>query len=350
MISVIKKATFIVLAFVVFTNCESKKEEKVEDTASEVEVKKEEDPLPSWNDGDVKKNIMGYVQDITDSNSPNFVEEQHRIATFDNDGTLWSEKPMYFQVYFMFDRIDEMAKEHPEWKNKQPYKAVLERDMEALKKQGMKGLLELLMTTHSGMTSTEFEDIVSQWITTAKHPEKDKLFTELVYQPMIELIDYLEANDFTVYIVSAGGMDFMRPWTEKAYGLPRNRVIGSTIKTEYDYNNGKPVLKRKAEVDFIDDHAGKPVSIFKYIGQKPIIAGGNSDGDLEMLQWTDSNDFKSLKIYVHHTDSIREWSYDRNSMVGKFDKGLDEATKKNWTIIDMKKDWKVIYPYQLEEK
>jgi len=342
----LSKTSALLLVFSFFISCTPGTENKPEVTEQLPEEKT--DPLPSWNDGEVKNSIITYVEDITNDASTNFIEVPSRIATFDNDGTLWSEHPIYFQLYFLIDRIKEMAPDHPEWKNKQPYKAILDKDMEALKKQGMKGLMELLMTTHAGMTSAEFEQIITDWIFTSQHPTKNRPFIDLIFQPMLELINYLEANDFTVYIVSAGGMDFMRPWTEAAYGLPRHRVIGSTIKTEYDYNDGSPVLRRKPEVDFVDDHAGKPVTIHKYIGQKPVVAGGNSDGDLEMLQWTDSNEAQSLKIYLHHTDSVREWAYDRNTMIGKLDKGLNEAREKNWTIIDMEKDWKVIYPFELQ--
>jgi phosphoserine phosphatase len=304
------------------------------------------DPLPSWNEGQNKKAIIDFVTDVTNSTSPNFIPVADRIATFDNDGTLWSEQPIYFQFFFALDRVKAMAADHPEWKNKQPFKAVLENDLPTLMKQGEKGLLEIVMVTHAGNTTDEFDILVKDWIATAKHPIKKKPFTDLVFQPMLELLHYLRTNDFKTFIVSGGGIEFMRPWAESVYGIPKDQIVGSSIQTEYDYNNGRPVIKRLAKIDLIDDHDGKPVGINKYIGRKPVFAAGNSDGDLEMLHWTDANKLKTFKLYVHHTDSIREWAYDRTSHIGKFDKGLDEATEKGWTIIDMKNDWKVIYPVE----
>ena len=239
-----------------------------------------------------------------------------------------------------------MAADHPEWKNQQPFKAVLENDMGELMKQGEKGLLQIVMTTHAGMTTDEFETVVSDWISTAQHPVKKRVFTELVYQPMLELIAYLKANDFKVFIVSGGGIEFMRPWTESVYGIPKDQVIGSSIKTQYDFNNGNPVLRRLAEIDLIDDKEGKPVGINRYIGRKPVFVAGNSDGDLQMMRWADSNTLKSFKLFVHHTDSIREWAYDRESHVGTFNEALDEAKAKSWMLVDMKNDWKIIYPFE----
>ncbi|MDG3584049.1 HAD family hydrolase [Galbibacter pacificus] len=306
------------------------------------------DPLPSWNNGKTKKAIMDYVEEVTNENSERFIPKVDRIATFDNDGTLWSEKPIYFQFFFAIDRVKAMAADHPEWKNKQPFKAVLENDMPTLMKQGEKGLLEIIMATHAGVSTDEFEAIVKDWIATAQHPEKKKPYTDLVYQPMLELLNYLRMNDFKTFIVSGGGIEFMRPWAEEVYGIPKNQVIGSSIQTQYFYNDGKPIIKRLAKIDLIDDKEGKPVGINRYIGRKPVFAGGNSDGDLQMLRWTDANEYKSFKLYVHHTDSIREWSYDRKSPVGTFDKALDEANEKGWTIASMKDDWKVIYPYEVK--
>ncbi len=325
-----------------FISC-SPAEDQAHSTA-ENQSKEQQDPLPSWNEGETKDNIIAYVSEVTREGSSDFIPVSDRIATFDNDGTLWSEKPLYFQLLFLEDRLKAMAPNHPEWNNQQPYKAMLEGDMESMKNQGMKGLMELLMTTHAGMTTEEFQLIVTDWLASTNHPSKNVPFTDLVYQPMLELIDYLKSSEFTVYIISAGGMEFMRPWADLAYGIPKDRIVGSTIKTEYDYNDGNPVLRRLPEMDFIDDHSGKPIAINKFIGRKPVLAAGNSDGDLEMLQWTDSNKYKSLQVYIHHTDSIREWAYDRNSIVGHFDKGLDEALAKSWTIVDMAKDWKAIYP------
>ncbi|WP_435134036.1 HAD family hydrolase [Formosa sp. A9] len=311
----------------------------------DIEVDSIEAPLASWVDGKSKQAIINYVDDVTNPTSPNFIPETDRIATFDNDGTLWSEQPLYFQLFFALDRIKALAPEHPEWKSKQPFKAVLENDMKTVMEYGEKGLIEILMSTHAGMTTDEFEAVVSNWITTAKHPTKDKLFKELVYQPMLELLDYLRAKDFKTFIVSGGGIEFMRPWTEQVYGIPAEQVVGSSIQTEYDYNDGKPVIKRLPKIDLIDDKEGKPVGINRYIGKKPVFAAGNSDGDLQMLRWTDANTYKTFKLYVHHTDSIREWAYDRKSHIGGFDKGLDEGTKKGWTIVSMKDDWSVIYPF-----
>ncbi|MGY0393388.1 HAD family hydrolase [Bizionia sp. KMM 8389] len=302
------------------------------------------DPLPSWNDTERKQAIVDYVSDVTNTNSANFIPVADRIATFDNDGTLWSEQPAYFQLFFAIHRIKEMADQHPEWKSEQPFKAVLENDMEALKASGMDGIAKLVMTTHAGMTSMEFEKLVSSWIETAKHPTKEMAIKDMIYKPMLELLDYLRANNFKTYIVSGGGIEFMRAFLTPVYGIPSEQIIGSTVKTQFELVDGEPVIRRLAELDHIDDHAGKPVSINKFIGKKPVFAGGNSDGDLEMLQYTDSNTYKSFQLYIHHTDSVREWAYDRNSAIGKFDKGLDEAKAKKWTLVDMKTDWNVIYP------
>jgi hypothetical protein len=304
------------------------------------------DPLPSWNEGTVKSAIVEFVEDVTDNNSPNFVEIPDRIAVFDNDGNLWSEKPVYFQFLFAIDRIRTMASEHPEWKTKQPFKTVLEGDLETLGSYGEKGMLELLMATHAGMTTEEFEVIVKDWIRTARHPRFDRPYNELIYQPMLELLSYLRSNGFKTFIVSGGGIEFMRSWVEEAYGIPRDQVVGSSIKTEFKIKDGQPVLMRLPELDFIDDKEGKPVGINRFIGRKPIFCSGNSDGDLAMMQWTASGPGKRMMLYLHHTDSLREWAYDRKSHVGRLDKGLDEALQKKWTVISMKEDWKVVYPFE----
>lgn len=309
----------------------------------EVKPDHSEDPLPSWTDGATKSAIIDYVEAVSDENNGAFIPVAQRVATFDNDGTLWSEKPIYFQFYFAIDRVKAMAAEHPEWKTEQPYKAILENDVETLKKQGKKGLLKILATTHAGVTTDEFESLVTDWIATAEHPVKKRPFTELVYQPMLELLAYLRANKFKIFIVSGGGTGFMRAWAEAVYNIPKDQIIGSSVQTEYDYNDGRPVLKRLAKLDHYDDKDGKPVAIERYIGQKPVFAAGNSDGDLQMSRWADANAFKSFKLYVHHTDARREWAYDRQSRVGTFDKALDEAREKGWTVVDMKTDWKVIY-------
>ncbi|MCU0357443.1 MAG: haloacid dehalogenase-like hydrolase [Cyclobacteriaceae bacterium] len=330
-----------------FTACNQNSPSSSPENSAEVIAGKEtSDPLPSWNDGKIKQVLIGYVEEVTDTQSNNFIPVADRIATFDNDGTLWSEQPIYIQFYFAMDRVKAMAADHPEWKNQQPFKAVLENDMGELMKQGEKGLLQIVMTTHAGMTTDEFETVVSDWISIAQHPVKKRVFTELVYQPMLELIAYLKANDFKVFIVSGGGIEFMRPWTESVYGIPKDQVIGSSIKTQYDFNNGNPVLRRLAEIDLIDDKEGKPVGINRYIGRKPVFVAGNSDGDLQMMRWADSNTLKSFKLFVHHTDSIREWAYDRESHVGTFNEALDEAKAKSWMFVDMKNDWKIIYPFE----
>jgi hypothetical protein len=305
------------------------------------------DPLPSWNEGSAKTAILDFVAGVTLEGSPTFVPQADRIATFDNDGNLWSEQPMYFQLQFAIDRVRAMAPDHPEWKGKQPFEALMAGDMEALMAEGEAGLVKLVMASHAGMTTEAFEASVREWMKTARHPRFDQPYNGLVYQPMLELLDYLRANGFTTFIVSGGGIDFMRPWTEEVYGIPPQQVVGSSIKTEFDYNDGNPVIRKLPDLDFIDDKAGKPVAIHKFIGKKPIFASGNSDGDLQMLQYTASNPRASFMLYLHHTDSEREWAYDRDSHIGRLDKGLDEAREKGWTVIDMKTDWKVIYPFQL---
>ena len=318
------------------------------ETSEEVKTETTE-PLPSWNEGETKSAIIDFVTDITNAESNNFVAVSERIATFDNDGNLWSEQPAYFQLFFAIDRVKQLAPEHPEWKTEQPFKAVLEDDMATLAKQGEHGILELVMATHSGITTEEFESIVKDWLSSAKHPRFNRPYTDLVYQPMLELLDFLRSNDFKTFIVSGGGIEFMRTWVEEVYGIPRDQVIGSSIKTEFVIKYGKPAINRLAEIDFIDDKAGKPIGIQKFIGRKPVFASGNSDGDLQMLQWTESGAGKRFMLYLHHTDSIREWAYDRKSHIGRLDKGLDEAKEKGWAIINMKEDWKVIYPFEFAE-
>lgn len=306
------------------------------------------DPLPSWNEGKIKEAIISFVQTVTDKNSADFVKPADRIATFDNDGTLWAEKPVYTQVFFALDRIKVLAPEHPEWKTTQPFKAVLDNDMKALMESGDKGLLEIVAVTHAGMSTEDFEEIVSKWIATAKDPNprfENRLFTQMVYQPMLELMDYLRANEFKVFIVSGGGIEFMRPWTERVYGVPAEQVVGSSIKVKYEFNDGKPVLMRLPEVNFIDDTDGKPIGINSHIGKKPIMAFGNSDGDRQMLQWTQGNTGKTFQGLVHHTDAEREWAYGPESKVGTFSNSLmKEADTSGWYVVNMKDDWKVIFP------
>jgi phosphoglycolate phosphatase-like HAD superfamily hydrolase len=306
------------------------------------------DPLPSWNDGPVKRSIIEFINHVTQAGSPDFVAPEERIATFDNDGTLWSEQPAYFQLFFAMDRVKALAPEHPKWKTQQPFKAVLENDMKALAASGEKGLLELVMATHAGMTTTEFQQTVKDWLATVKHPRFKRPYTDLVFQPMLEVLAYLRANGFKNFIVSGGGIEFMRPWTERVYGIPPEQVIGSSIKTGFEMRNGRPVLVRLPELNFIDDKAGKPVGINQHIGRRPVAAFGNSDGDLQMLQWTAAGKGARYMLIVHHTDADREWAYDRKSKIGHLDHALDEALKRGWTVVDMKKDWKVIYPFQLK--
>jgi len=302
------------------------------------------DPLPSWNEGTAKTNIIEFVQAVTDKSSADYVPPAERIATFDNDGNLWSERPVYFQLLFAIDRVKQLAPQHPEWKTTQPFKAVLDNDMQALAASGEKGLLQLIMVTHAGITTQEFSAIVKDWLATARHPRFNRPYNELVYQPMLELLTYLRANEFKTFIVSGGGVEFMRPWVEHVYGIPPEQVVGSSIKTKLEMRDGNPVLVRLAEIDFINDKAGKPVGINQYIGRRPIAAFGNSDGDLQMLQWTAAGEGKRFMMLVHHTDAQREYAYDRDSHIGKLDKALDIAQQNGWTVVDMKNDWKIIYP------
>ena len=303
------------------------------------------DPLPSWNDTGPKAAIVAFVEKVTAENTPDFVPEPERIAVFDNDGTLWTEHPMYVQLAFALDRVKTMAPEHPEWKDTQPFKAVLENDMKALAAAGEKGLLELIMATHAGMSSDEFQKIATDWIASARDPKFNKPYTELVYQPMLELLGYLRANGFKTFIVSGGGVEFVRPWAEKVYGIPPEQVIGSSIKTQFEMRGDVPTLLRLPQVNFIDDKAGKPVAINAHIGRRPIAAFGNSDGDLEMLQWTTlGGTTPRFGLLVHHTDADREYAYDRQSSFGRLDKALDIAPINGWTVVDMKADWKQIFP------
>jgi hypothetical protein len=304
----------------------------------------QEDPLPSWNEGASKQAIVEFVEKVSKEGSPDFVPEPERIAVFDNDGTLWAEHPMYVQLAFALDRVKAEAPNHPEWATNQPFQAVLEGDMKALVAAGEKGLAELVMATHAGMTVTQFQTIVTDWLATARDPRFKKPYTELVYQPMLELLAYLRANGFKTFIVSGGGIEFMRPWSEKVYGVPPEQVVGSSIKMQFEMKDGAPTLFRLPEVNFIDDKTGKPVGIQQHIGRRPIAAFGNSDGDLEMLQWTTLADGPRFGLIVHHTDPEREYAYDRKSEFGHLDKALDAAAVNKWTVVDMKADWKTIFP------
>jgi phosphoglycolate phosphatase-like HAD superfamily hydrolase len=302
------------------------------------------DPLPSWNDGDSKQAITAFVETVTTSDSPDFVPPSHRIAVFDNDGTLWSEQPLYFQVIYTFDRIQELAPQHPEWNEQEPFASALKGDIPSALSGGVKALLEMIMATHAGLTAEEFAQAVSDWLATARHPESGKPFTAMVYQPMLELLDYLRANDFKVFIVSGGGIDFLRVFAEDVYGIPPEYVIGSSIKAKYEVRDGEPVIVKLPEIDLIDDKAGKPVGIHRYIGRRPILAAGNSDGDFQMLEWTTSGDGARLGLIVRHDDAEREWAYDRDSHIGRLDRGLDEGPGRGWKIVSMKDDWNTVYP------
>jgi phosphoserine phosphatase len=302
------------------------------------------DPLPSWNDGATKKAILDFVARVTREGGPDFVPPPDRIATFDNDGTLWAEQPVYTQLAFALDRVKTLAPKHPEWKNKPPFKSVLEGDPKALAAAGERGLLEIVAATHVGNTTEEFAAVVSEWIASARHPKTGRLYTEMVYQPMLELLAHLRARSFKTFIVSGGGVEFMRPWAERVYGIPPEQVVGSRVKVKYEVREGTPVLVRLPEIDHVDDGAGKPVGIHQVIGRRPIAAFGNSDGDFQMLEWATSGSGPRLGVIVHHTDAAREWAYDRESHIGRLARGLDEAPKRGWIVADMKQDWKNIYP------
>jgi phosphoserine phosphatase len=302
------------------------------------------DPLPSWNEGPAKKAILEFVVAVTDKNSKDYVEPGKRIATFDNDGTLWVEYPMYTQVLFTFDRVKKLAPQHPEWKTKQPFKALLAGDMKTVGASGMKGITELIMASHAGMTGDEFEQEVTQWLASARHAKLGCLYKECIYQPQLELLAYLRANEFKTFIVSGGGIQFMRPMTMKAYGIPPWQVVGSSIVSEFKTTDGKSELVRMPKIDFIDDKAGKPVGIYGHIGIRPILAFGNADADMQMIEYTRAGAGRRLGLFVHHTDADREYAYDRNSHVGMLDKALDQADAYGWIIVDMKKDWKQVFP------
>ncbi|QEH38904.1 haloacid dehalogenase-like hydrolase [Aquisphaera giovannonii] len=303
-----------------------------------------DDPLPSWKDGASRKAILAFVAAVTEPGSPDFVAVPGRIAVFDNDGTLWCEQPMYPQAVFIRDRLRAMAPGHPEWKREQPFKALLEDDRAAVAGIAEKGLVDIVTATHAGMTSEEFSALVRDWIATARHPRFRRPYTRCVYQPMLELLAYLRAHGFETFLVSGGGAEFMRVWAEPAYGIPPDRVVGSTVRTRYELRGDTPVLMRLPEVDFVDDHAGKPVGIGRAIGRRPLAAFGNSDGDYEMLRYVTAGPGRRLGLIVHHTDADREYAYDRDSLVGRLARALDEAPARGWTVVDMRRDWKVIFP------
>ena len=300
-------------------------------------------PLPSWNDGAAKQSILDFVAAVTKEGSPDFVPPPQRIATFDNDGTLWCEQPIYTQLAFALDRVKALAPMHPEWKDRQTFRAALEDDMKALAESDEHGLMELLAASHAGMTTDEFATIVTDWLANARHPRFKRPYTDVVYQPMVELLAYLRANSFKTFIVSGGGVEFMRPWTERVYGIPPEQVVGSSIKTRFQMRRDIPVLFRLPELEFNGDKAGKPIAINEYIGRRPIAAFGNSDGDLQMLQWTTKAGGRRFGLIVRHTDAEREYAYDRKSSVGRLDTVLDAALVNGWTVVSMKDDWKQIF-------
>jgi phosphoserine phosphatase len=304
------------------------------------------DPLPSWNDGPAKARIVAFVAAATRAGGQDFVAPAARVAVFDNDGTLWAEQPAYVQAFFIADRVRAMAPDRPQWKTREPYASLLRGDLRGVAAGGERALAELVMATHAGMSSEQFTRIVDDWIATARHPKTGRLFTEMVYAPMLELLGYLRANGFANHIVSGGGIEFMRPWSERVYGIPPERVIGSSVKTRYELRDGVPTLVRLPEIDFVDDKAGKPVGIQRHIGRRPIAAFGNSDGDLQMLQWTAAGPGPRLAALVHHTDAEREWAYDRSSKVGRLDRALEEAGARGWTVIDMRRDWRRVFAFE----
>jgi hypothetical protein len=303
------------------------------------------DPLPSWNDAPAKQAILDFVAKVTREGTPAYVPPAERIAVFDNDGTLWPEQPLYFQLLFALDRVKALAPQHPEWKDQEPFAALLKGDVNAALAGGEHAIAQIVMATHAGMTTAEFEQIVKDWVTTAKHPTTGLLYTEMVYQPMLELLHYLRASGFKTFIVSGGGVEFMRPWAERVYGVPPEQVIGSSIKTKFDMRDGKPVLVRLPEINFVDDKTGKPVGINLHIGRRPLAAFGNSDGDREMLEWTQAGDGTRFMMLIHHDDAAREWAYGAESKIGTFsDSLMAEAEKSGWTVTSIKNDWKVIFP------
>jgi phosphoglycolate phosphatase-like HAD superfamily hydrolase len=303
------------------------------------------DPLPSWNDGPARQAIVKFVEGATKEGAPTYVAPAERVAVFDNDGTLWSEQPLYFQLAYAIDEVKALAPQHPEWKTKEPFKTLLAGDVKGALGQGEKAIVQVVMAAHSGMTTEEFASSVAQWAASAKHPRSGRRYTEMVYQPMLELLAYLRANSFKTFIVSGGGVEFMRAWVEGVYGIPPEQVVGSSGVVKFEMRPAGPVLLKEPRIEFVDDGPGKPVGINRFIGRRPILAFGNSDGDHQMLQYTAAGAGRRFMGIVHHTDAEREWAYDRASHIGKLDKALDEALAKGWTVVDMKKDWKRVYPF-----
>ena len=313
-----------------------------------VSLAQHKDMLGSWNQGSAKQSIIDFVTAVSNKGSNDFVPAAERIAVFDNDGTLWAEQPMYFQLLFAIDRVKAMAPDNPGWNDTEPFASIIKGDVKNALAGGEEAIMKIVAASHGGMSTEAFERAVVEWTQTAMHPDTGKPYTEMIYQPMLELLDYLRANQFKTYIVSGGGIEFMRPWAEEVYGIPPEQVVGSSVKTVFELKDGVPTIMRLPEIANINDKATKPVGINLHIGRRPIAAFGNSDGDLQMIQWTTAQEGPSFGLYVHHTDEVREWAYDRKSHIGKFDKGLDEAVEKGWTVVDMKKDWKVVFPYEMK--
>ncbi len=313
-------------------------------TSARLATAQSADPLPSWNDEASKRALIDFVQRVTREGGPDFVPPAERIAVFDNDGTLWCEQPLYFQFAFALDRVKALAPKHPEWKERSPFKEILAGDMKAALAGGEKSVMQVIAATHAGMTTNEFDATVQEWLKSARHPRFNRHYNECIYQPMVEVLDVLRARGFKTFIVSGGGVEFMRVWAEQAYGIPPEQIIGSSGKLKYELIDGRPALLKLPEVNFIDDRAGKPVGIEQYIGRRPILAFGNSDGDFEMLQWTTAGNGPRLGLLVHHTDAEREYAYDRNSPIGQLARGLDEAAKQGWVVVDMKEDWNAVFP------
>ncbi len=334
------KTIIFSLLILILTSCQEKSD------SNKNETKKEIDPLPSWNDSENKKRILEFVQEIINEKSENYVQPEDRIATFDNDGTLWAEQPLYFQLIFALNRIQEMAKDHPEWKDEKPYSYVLNGDIPGLIEDGgEEAVFKIIMTTHAGISVDDFKQEVKDWLKESRHSKFNVEYNRMTYLPMIELIDYLKANDFKIYIVSGGGVDFMRAWATEAYGIPSEQIIGSSLKTKLVQTDTSVTIMKEAALDFFDDKEAKPIAIEKHIGKRPTIAVGNSDGDLQMLQYSADGTSNSLQIYIHHTDDQREYKYDRESHIGRLNKGLDEANERGWVVVDMKNDWNKIWKW-----
>lgn len=302
------------------------------------------DPLPSWQEGQSKAAIVAFVNKVTKAGSADFIPVNERVATFDNDGTLWAEQPYYFQLIYAFDRVKQLAPQHPEWKTQEPYVSIIKGDIKQALAGGIKPLLKVTAEMHANMTTDEFHQQVNEWLATARHPKTNRLYKDMVYQPMLELLEYLRANHFKTFIVSGGGIDFLRAFAEETYGIPPEQVVGSSLHARYEVRDGVPAIIKLDEINFVDDKEGKPVGIHQHIGRRPVFAAGNSDGDYQMLEWTSAGKGPRFSLLVHHTDAKREWAYDRQSHIGKLDKGLDDAGKNGWLIVDMQKDWKRIYP------